>query len=253
MDRIADVKQMDALIGSVLRRGTLTNCPLPGAELRRAAQAGELSYERWDGGLCILRDCGGFYRVSYYVTDPSKPFPGSPGMDAVVEGAYSEAMDGFWRAGGFEFRFHRYRLSRPASGLEEAKLPEPEHVEACEALELLEACFDRRTGCLPGLAELSERAEAGLLLSRRGDDGALDALLHIIPERNGHLLRQLAASERSRGTGLAQSLVREFIRRYGSSRLSVWVRDDAPAARHIYEKYGFQADGRETAVWLRKG
>lgn len=125
MDRIADVKQMDALLGSVLRRGTLTNCPLPGAELRRAAEAGELAYERWDGGLCILRGCGGFYRVSYYVTNPAAEFSPAWDMDAVVEGAYSEAMGAFWRGAGFEFRFHRYRLSRAACEGVSEELPEP--------------------------------------------------------------------------------------------------------------------------------
>lgn len=253
MDRIADVKQMDTLISSVLRRGTLTNCPLPGAELRRASEAGELAYERWDGGLCILRNCGGFYRVSYYVTNPAAEFSPAWDMDAVVEGAYSEAMDAFWRGAGFEFRFHRYRLSRAACEGASKELPEPERVGAAEALGLLEAAFDRRTGCLPDMETLEWGSSERLMLSRRGADGELEALLNVKRERRSYEIRQLAVSERARGKGLAQSLVEEFIARYGSSQLLVWVRDDAPAARHIYEKYGFRADGRETAVWLRKG
>lgn len=74
------------------------------------------------------------------------------------------------------------------------------------------------------------------MLSRRGADGELEALLNVKRERRSYEIRQLAVSERARGKGLAQSLVEEFIARYGSSQLLVWVRGRRPRGEAYIRK-----------------
>ena len=257
MRQVRDEKELNAWLTEQLRPGVMTNCPLGGPALHRALEDGRLWGGSWEGGLFLFSRQEGFWRLAYYVRDRAVP----PAIqwteeDTVLEmplrpGDAGGLMD-YWQGLGFETAFVRLRLERPADG-GQGDLPPPPPVEPGEALALLARCFDRETGCLPDREALAADCEQGLILTRRGEDGSLAALLRAQRSRRGTELRHLAADPALRGRGLAGALTEEFTRRFGGGRCTVWVREDCAAPRHIYEKNGFRPDGWRSVVWIRKG
>lgn len=256
MKKIEDLQAVNDLIAACLKPGVATNCVLTGEDWRRELAAGTLRACQWPGGVLFFRQRDGFWRLSYYVTDSSAaPEMDWPEEDVVMETVLrprdGAGLSDYWTSLGFVPLFRRLRLKRP--GGETEALPPPPAVTAEEAADLLARCFDRRTACLPHREALAAACAAGEILTRRDAAGRLTALLHAAPGRTGTELRHLAVEEDCRGTGLAGDLTAEFVRRFGARNATVWVREDFPQARHIYEKNGFAPDGWTAIVWLKKG
>lgn len=255
MRQVVDFPALSAAISACMRPGMLTNCTLSGEELRREIAAGTLWAHQWAGGLLLFKQRETFWRMYYYINDPACPpdlaWPGEVVTEIVRRPRDGTAAVDLWQSWGFEREFTRMRMARGGSEACEI-LPPPETVDAGEAMELLQRCFDPRTGCLPEREELAADCAEGRVLTRRDEDGRLIALLRAAPYRKGWELRHLAADPAHRGKGLAGSLTAEFTRRFGEKGTVVWVREDYAAPRHIYEKNGFCPDGWTAAVFIRK-
>ena len=257
MKQVTDQAALSAAISACFRPGMTTNCTLSGDTLRELVDRGALLSHRWPGGLLLAVRQEDSFCLYYYLTDPAiAPAPLWP--DSVVLEIPHRPRDGggslaFWEALGFVPVFTRLRLQRPADSRSSEPLPPPDPVEPEEADELLHCCFDYRTAFLPSREELAGESRSGCLLTRRDEAGQLCAILRALPGRRIVELRQLAARPDCQGQGLADSLAREFVRRFGGGLTQVWVREDFPAPRHIYEKNGFRPDGWTSDVLIRKG
>lgn len=245
MDKITDFSTLRAAQSACLRPGLVTNCVLPAQALRELCESGRLLAERTDGGLFLLAR-GTVDRLYFYVTD-SKTAPRLALPEGTVcEYPYANAPalpESWFVALGFCRVLTRERRTRPAA--EAPAGPSPwEGISAQAALEILNACFPRDTGCIPTLDELELAAREGRLLGTEQT-----AVLHARPDRGAMELRHLAVLPAARGRGLASGLVREFCARFGAQTCRVWAAQDNAAARRIYEQNGFLPDGRMAQVW----
>ena len=157
MRPVRDKETLSALLTAQLRPGVATNCPLGDPALGRALEEGRLWAHSWEGGLFLFSRREGFWRMRYYVRDPSAP-PGLawPAEDVALETPLRPGEEGvlaaWWQSLGFAAAFVRLRLERPADG-GQGDLPPPPPVEPGEALRLLERCFDRISAALDRLRE----------------------------------------------------------------------------------------------------
>ena len=245
MDKITDFAALRAAQSACLRPGLVTNCVLPAQALRELCESGQLFAERADGGLLLLAR-GTVDRLYFYVTDPSATPRLALPAGTVCEYPYANAPalpESWFAALGFCRVLTRERRTRPAG--EAPAGPSPcEEISAQAALEILNACFPRDTGCIPTLDELELAAREGRLLGTEQT-----AVLHAKPDRGAMELRHLAVLPDARGRGLASKLVRDFCARFGAQTCRVWVARDNAAARRIYEQNGFLPDGRMAQVW----
>ena len=245
MDKITDFAALRAAQSACLRPGLVTNCVLPAQALRELCESGRLLAERTDGGLFLLAR-GETDRFYFYVTAPKTAPRLALPEGTVCEYPYANAPalpESWFAALGFCRVLTRERRTRPAA--EAPAGPSPcEEISAQAALEILNACFPRDTGCIPSLPELELAAREGRLL---GAEQA--AVLHAKPDRGAMELRHLAVLPAARGRGLASKLVRDFCARFGVQTCRVWVARDNAAARRIYEQNGFLPDGRMAQVW----
>lgn len=245
MDKITDFSALRAAQSACLRPGLVTNCVLPAQALRELCKSGQLFAERADGGLLLLAR-GTVDRLYFYVTDPTAAPRLALPEGTVCEYPYANAPalpEAWFSARGFCRVLTRERRTRPAGDVP-AGLSPCEGISAQAALEILNACFPRDTGCIPSLPELELAARDGRLL---GAERA--AVLHAKPDRGAMELRHLAVLPAARGRGLASKLVRDFCARFGAQTCRVWVARDNAAARRIYEQNGFLPDGRMAQVW----
>ena len=240
MKRVTDFDELSRSILRCMKPGLLTNCTLSGRELRERT----LFSQTWDGGLRLLEQMPWGWYLRYYCLNADCPeeLPDGTVCETVLRPGQTDEILQNW---GLLPVVKRLRLARPADAKKELPLPEP--VDPQQVLELLTASFERETGCLPTLSELEQAAEEGRLLSRF-DNGAPVGVLHVKAGKGAWELRHLAVKESARGNGVAQSLVKELIDRFGDRNIRLWVREDAPAARHIYEKFGFMPDGFTSTV-----
>ena len=244
MKQVADYAELGRHIMCCMKPGFLTNCTLSGSELRERSLIGSV----WDGGVQLLERTPTGYYLRYYCLNPDapEPLPDRTVCETVLRPGQTDDVLGQW---GLMPLFRRLRLERPAG---QAKAPAPvPPVDAEQVLALLHRNFNPETGCLPTLAELEAAGAEGRLLCRL-HNGVPAAVLHVRPGKGAWELRHLAVDGPYRGQGLARSLTEELTERFGDRKLRVWVREDLPSARHIYEQYGFVPDGY-TAVVRRKG
>lgn len=245
MDKITEFAALRAAQSACLRPGLITNCVLPAQALRALCESGRLFAERTDGGLFLLVR-GTVDRFYFYVTDPKTAPRLALPEGTVCEYPYANAPalpEEWFSAPGFCRVLTRERRTRPAGDANAAPSP-CEEISAQAALEILNACFPRDTGCIPSLPELEQAAQEGRLL---GAEQA--AVLHAKPDRGAMELRHLAVLPDARGRGLANRLVRDFCARFGAQTCRVWVAQENAAARRIYEQNGFLPDGRMAQVW----
>lgn len=245
MDKITDFAALRAAQSACLRPGLITNCVLPAQALRELCESGRLFAERADGGLFLLAR-GETDRFYFYVTAPKTAPRLALPEGTVCEYPYANAPalpEAWFAALGFCRVLTRERRTRPAGDVPAGPSP-CEGISAQAALEILNACFPRDTGCIPSLPELELAAREGRLL---GAEQA--AMLHTRPDRGAMELRHLAVLPAARGRGLASKLVRDFCARFGAQTCRVWAAQDNAAARRIYEQNGFLPDGRMAQVW----
>lgn len=245
MDKITDFAALRAAQSACLRPGLITNCVLNAPALRELCESGRLFAERADGGLLLLAR-GDIDRFYFFVTDPKATPRAALPEGTVCEYPYANVPalpDSWFAALGFCRVLTRERRTRPA-GDAPAECSPREPISAQAALDILNACFPRDTGCIPMLAELEQAAAEGRLLG-----AAQSAVLHANAERGAMELRHLAVLPDARGRGLAGQLVRAFCARFGAQTCRVWVAQDNAAARHLYEQNGFLPDGRMAQVW----
>lgn len=262
MKQIASYEELAPLLSAQLRRGVVTNAALSPEDWRREIAAGTLRVQGWDGGLLLLRQREGCSRLSFYLQEMALPEDLDWGGPVVLEIAARPRDEGllrageFWRGQGFTELFRRERLALPkgtaaaaGDGPLKARMARPEDAGAVE--ELLGACFDPVTGCLPTRAELARDLEDGNVVCAAAPDGALAGVLHIAPGRGATQLRHLAVGEAFRRQGGAQGLLACYLEHTGFAKSQVWVRTDNAPARHFYTKNGYAADGWTSVVLAR--
>lgn len=249
MQIITDFSQLSREITSCLKPKLRTNCTLSAEKMKQLIERRQLFCECYDGGLLLLEKRRTDHLLRYYLTDPDvlpPQLPENVTAEVVCRPGEPDAPCSWWEQIGFRRKIKRLRLLHPAAEAEQ--LPPPESVSDLAALALLRECFDETTGCIPTEEETSLAAREGRLLPRFSD-GRLVAALHAEQAKGAVELRHLAVLPEYRGKGFAGSLTEEFVRRFGGKRLRVWVREDLPQARHIYEKNDFTPDGYTASVW----
>ena len=281
MIKVKSLQEVSRLAFAHMKPGALTNQVLTPDEYRGDIAGGKMSAYEWPGGVMFLRRRGTYQLLSFVVSDAgSLPDCVLP-VDVVCEVAYKPTGAGnaaqaveFWGRMGLEPVFERIRLARDAAkeldaptsrlcerseAIQRPSLPEfPGLPSICLAapcdfdavMTLLYACFDRITGHIPDLDELTASIGAEHVLCMKDCLGAVCGLLRWVPRGASVEIRQLALREDMRGKGLVRSLVDAFLECTGGKKTTVWARDGYAPALKSYTAAGFAPDGWRSAVLI---
>jgi len=106
--------------------------------------------------------------------------------------------------------------------------------------------FDRYTGCVPTMTELTRASDEGRIITVDGcgalfyeDAGAVS------------ILRNIAVAKDTRGRGLGGTMLKTWISRCAVANkpvLRLWVADNNYQAINLYKKHGFKPDGLKSVV-----
>ena len=249
----ADFKEISRLVMQAMKRDRLINLFWSRADYERAIGAKVLSYTPLAEGIALWLDRGTHLRLYFIMNgkDPLPPLPKTAVTEWVLPASGKIALPLCFT--GWEQLFTRLRLSRAPQNipmpLQPAEPADPAQLSAL--MQLLENCFDPLTGCLPNQEELrQDLAEENILCVRDGEEPL--AILHFKADAKKAEIRHFAVAECARGQGWGNRLLQTFLALHGEKPCTVWVRSGNEAALHLYEKYGFSADGR-TSVVLTKG
>ena len=256
MKKVNNYTEISEAVNRHFGRTIVTNCFISRETYDSEIKNGTLYLEEFDGGVYILKKRDGYDVLYFYLDSPESTIaPITTDEDIVCEIPYRERDENIKKVSerfsefGYDRLFTRVRLAKKA---EPAEYPD-EHITAAdnrdfdEIISLLQASFDRRTGCIPTDEALREDIYAGRVLVYR--DGGVAGLLHYTDEKAVSEIRHVAVAEDRRGEGIASRLVQTYLSDK-SGRCRVWAREDYPAARRIYEKNGYQTDGMKSEVLI---
>lgn len=257
MGKIRSYEELAPLLSAQLRPGVATNAAATREEYLRWIEGGELYAEPFDGGLYLLRQQEGFATLYFYLQRGGA----APALHweepTVLEIARRQrdaalmALDETWEAMGFQPRFTRLRLTRPAGpapavGTHPVRLAETADFDLIQAL--LRTHYDVRTSWQPSAAELmGDIAEGRVWLLENGG-----GFLHAVPAPGGFQVRHIAVDAALRRQGAAQSLLSAFLAQAGDRLGRVWIREDNIPSLKLFEKNGFSPDGWSAKLWLRE-
>ena len=254
IDRYEDLAP---LLSAQLRPGVATNVTQGRGDFQREIEAGSLFISEHPGALLVFRQRAGFLRMGFYlqkgaaVPDLHLPQPAvmeiaSRPRDKALQAALAQ-----WEQVGFARLFTRRRLvrvgclpARPGPAQITIKTAGPGDLAAIE--EVLAACFDPLTGCLPTKGELQADAAAGRVFFTQG------GVLHVSPAAGGTQLRHLGVQKELRRHGVAQALFHAYMEKYGRQPSRCWVREDNAPACRFYEKNGYTAEEWASVVCLKR-
>ena len=160
-----------------------------------------------------------------------------------------------WEAAGFHRYLRRKRLFLAAKnagqGSREIIFCGENEQEWMQTL-LLES-FEPYTSELPDADTLAADLREKRVIAA-GKDGKLLGFLRFGREKKISVLRQIAVLPAARGRGIGDRLVRDWLalERENAAKFQLWVREDNPPALRMYEKLGFQPDGRTAPVMIKE-
>lgn len=238
------------LVMKAMKRGRPINLFWKKEDYEAQIQKNALYYTPLETGLALWLDRGDHYRL-YFSMDGTEPLPPTE-KPTVTELVFAEEECIPPCLSDWERLFERVRLSRPPmeSALPtEATFAEPCHFDQIK--QILQQCFDHLTGCLPTDDELMQDLQNNKILAYF-DGQAPIALLHFSADGKRAEIRHFATLESARGQGCGKQLLAAFLNLHSALPCSVWVRKGNAPALHLYEKFGFSADGRNSLVLKRK-
>ncbi len=253
--QIETYEELSALASAQLRRGVKTNTIVTKEAYGAAVDQHRLRVYSEPDSLLLLQKRDGHTRMNFFLNtlaDLQEPLP----ADTVTEIAYrprdiglQEAVD-YWQRQSFVLLFERMRFSRPAGmAAIDSPIPvrKPAEAELETVLQFLQQNFPALTGCIPMEEELAEDIHNGRILLTEDADG-ITGLMHFSFDGKIGEIRHLAIREDMRGKGGTIPLLAAYLREIGEKKSVVWVRADYTAAQKAYERFGFTADGRRSAV-----
>lgn len=257
MKKVESYASLNGMIMKQFRRGMVTNSFLAREEYEREISGGRLYCIEAENGLLLLRRRETHAILSFWLNDGAVPDKAVLPGNTVLEIPHRERdtalleMTEKWKTRGFELEFCRQRMifSDSAECYENDSIRAAEHGEEQLVKELLCESFSPLTGCIPTGEALSEDIKNGGVLLYVADGEAF-GLLHFTKEKKKTELRHLCVSEKSRGHGIAKSLVCRYNALTNGLTRQVWVRcDNAPAVK-IYETCGYRTDGMTSDVLI---
>ncbi len=229
-----------------------TNLFLSEDTIRSETEQGTLWAEDTGDGLFLFRERDGF-RIMNFILSGDPVIPAIPER-TVTEiphraGRPDEKLFLALRDGGFAKLFDRVRLTcqKPEKAGDAAGAETGTSADIPEVLELMAACFDLETGCIPTRSELERDRFWTVRI-----DGRIAGCLHGSDLSGVSELRHLCVAETCRGRGIASTLVDAYLGEL-SGRARVWVRDDNVPALCLYGSRGFRPDGTISTVMRYDG
>lgn len=255
MEQIETYEQLAALASAQLRRGVKTNTIVTKEGYGIAIDRHRLRAYAEPDVLLLLQKRDGHTRMNFFLNTLAEIHETLP-AETVTEIAYrprdialQEAVD-YWQRQGFQLLFERIRLCRPAGTVAiDSPIPvrKPAKDELGTVLQFLRQNFSPLTGCIPMEEELAEDIQNSRVLVTE-DISGITGLMHFSFDGNIGEIRHLAIREDMRGQGGTIPLLAAYLREIEQKKSVVWVRADYIAAQKVYQRFGFTADGRRSAV-----
>lgn len=260
MKIVEDYGEVSRLVMRRLGSGVLTNNYMLASEYRALIADGSLFMHEWSGGLLLLCRKDGRHLLKFSVSDADSLPDASLPLDTVTEIAYkpsgvaaAERAVSYLEKCGFATLFGRIRMTRQPGGEPLAEvsgykvyIADDDRYDDIRAL--LRGCFDIRTGCLPDDSELFGDIAAGRVLCVLDDSDVTAGLLRYEVRASSLEICHLAVREDMRGRGVAGSLIRDLVGRFGDKSITVWLRDGYAPAQRAYVSAGFVLDGLRSFV-----
>lgn len=256
-----DEKAFRRELAQRLSDGEKTNFFLTEQEYLPLLQQGRLSRMDFCGGVYWIVQEEACCRLYYFLQKEAKPAP-LPHLkkpllleEVLLASRERNPSVGAWQAVGMQPFLERKRLYLMAKNV-----PQEERTPAFatagmveEILQVMQESFDHYTAQLPTRERLLADIAAKRVLVK-ADAAGQKGFLRFETERQGTMLWQIAVCQSARGQGIGEALVRDwlFCQRMAARRFQLWVRTDNTAALQLYDKLGFQPDGRIAPVMIRQ-
>lgn len=256
MNRASDCGEISRLVMSHIKPAVVTNNFMTRADYQREIENGDLFYSLSRDGIVLLRRRENFMVMNY--TLHGSDLPALPeGADIVTEHVFRPGCDDhqvdFLGQYGFTALFDRMRMLRPEGDFPEisgnVRLAEiDEKSDARSVMAVLRACFDVKTGCLPGEDELYQDIKDGHVVVGCLDDGIV-GVLHFSNHGAVSQLRHLAVLPNARRRGIAKAMADFYLNAIGGKKSVVWVRCENYGALQLYKSCGYSPDGWTSRVY----
>lgn len=256
-----DGKALAEEIAGYLSEKRRTNCFLQPEDWEGILERGKIFRMEFSGGLYLLVEKERQFDLFYFLERNTKPVP-LPDMQKPVileqvsaeRAGVSPALEE-WEAVGFRQYLRRKRLFLAAknTGQENREITFCGENEQERIQTLLTESFEPYTSDLPDAATLAADLREKRVIAIR-KDGKLLGFLRFGREKKISVLRQIAVLPAARGGGIGNGLVRDWLalERENAAKFQLWVREDNPPALRMYEKLGFQPDGRTAPVMIKE-
>ena len=245
MKRIVDYGEISPLVLKYFKRGVVTNNFLSADEYKHEIAEERLFYDSGDTFLNFYLKRDGFSRLYFYtfedriVTEAVEPL--------ICEVA--EKMQDVAEESGFSKNLTRVQLERNPDAVS-GGITVGEVCCADEVYELLQSCFDRRTGFIPTLSELRDDCDSGHIYALREND-ELSGVLRWNKKGNVSCIKHICVREGLRGKGVGRKLCGAFLSENGNNKCSVWTGSGNAPALALYKSFGFSENGIRSIVYMK--
>lgn len=256
-----DGKALAVEIAGYLSEKRRTNCFLQPEDWKGILEQGKIFRMEFSGGLYLLVEKERQFDLLYFLERNTTPVPLPDVQKPVILEQVSAERTGVspaleeWEAAGFHRYLRRKRLFLAAKnagqGSREIIFCGENEQEWMQTL-LLES-FEPYTSDLPDADTLAADLREKRVIAA-GKDGKLLGFLRFGREKKISVLRQIAVLPAARGRGIGVRLVRDWLalERENAAKFQLWVREDNLPALRMYEKLGFQPDGRIAPVMIKE-
>lgn len=258
---ISDIKEVYRAIARIKQKNFYTNFFVSAEELQQWANEKSLSIIQSQSSVMIFRKMSGFSVIYFFTSDTTdicmlmKTLLDNQSRRYVIGIVYKkeypyDIVQGFC-FNGFrkETVYERMTLSDIcfAKYAQESCLLKAVVEDIDEIYDIFYSNFNEYTDQLPTKREILKAINSefhDIIIVKNSNKNCIVNIFWFEHKGKTILLRYWVIRPEFRGKGLGRKLLQQVLGKYAhASRIILWVRDNNPQAKAIYEKLGFVLDG----------